>query len=124
MVVSKKGYSIAVAGLLSAAVVQANAQAPSPGAGVTLEVTLSNRDTAHYTTFVSDITIKNLNPLPVHAIDISCPVLGPSGSMIQRYDFRISEAVPAKGEKTFKKHIFGYWPTQAVSVNCTGSKRL
>jgi hypothetical protein len=119
----KNACIIAVAGMVSATLLPAYAQTPDPGANITLEVTLDNRDLSYYATFVSDITIKNPNSFPIDATDISCPVLGPSGSMIQRYDFQVSQAIPARGAMTLKKHRFGYWPIQAVSVTCTGSKR-
>ena len=62
---------IAVVGLVSGLLLPAHAQAPIADAGVTLEVTLDNRESAHYSTFISDITIKNPYPFTVDVTEIT-----------------------------------------------------
>jgi hypothetical protein len=85
-----------------------------------LVIQLSGRG-ASYSTLQSDITIMNANAVAVNSVDISCDVLGPSGSMVQRYNFSLSMPIPANAQKIVKNHSFGYWPTQAVSVQCVGN---
>jgi hypothetical protein len=79
---------------------------------------LSNRSM----TLRSDLTIANPNAFAVRQIEIMCDVFAPSGGMVQRYQFTISESIPAKGQITIKNHAFGYWPVQATSITCEGSR--
>jgi len=72
-------------------------------------------------TLKSDLTIRNPNEFAVRPIEIMCDVFAPSGGMVQRYQFTISETIPAKGQITIKNHAFGYWPVQATSITCEGS---
>ena len=84
-------------------------------------VELGSRSNLYASTYENDLTITNANGFAVRDIEITCDVLTPSGTMVQRFNFTIPGIIPAKGQKIVTSHRFGYWPTQATSINCQGN---
>ena len=86
-----------------------------------LAVELGSRSNLYASTYENDLTITNSNGFAVRDIEITCDVLTPSGTMVQRFNFKIPGVIPAKGQKIVSSHRFGYWPTQATNINCQGN---
>jgi hypothetical protein len=101
---------------------QVSMGSPEMAAGVLpLEVKLGSLNNRAMT-LKSDLTITNPNGFAIRQIEIMCDVFASSGGMVQRYQFTIREAIPAKGQLTIKNHAFGYWPVQATSITCEGNR--
>ena len=90
------------------------------GTELSLAVKLGSRSNLYASTYENDLTITNANGFAVRDIEITCDVLTPSGTMVQRFNFTVPGVIPAKGQKIVTSHRFGYWPTQATSINCQG----